>query len=61
MMRCNRCIFKEDWFCKEEHGDYYYIHDDELCPNFRPYWEKLTEKQKADIQKVVMGNDRNSI
>lgn len=58
MLRCARCVFEEDWFCKDDHGSYYYIHNEELCPNFRPYWEKLTKKQKMDIQKVVIRDEK---
>lgn len=49
-MRCEHCKYRYSWDCED-----YWVNDNRLCKDFKLDFDSLTDKQKKEIQKRLMG------
>ena len=49
-MRCEHCEYRYSWDCED-----WWVSDDKLCNDFKLDFDSLTDKQKKEIQKRLMG------
>jgi hypothetical protein len=54
MERCDYCVYRNSWDC----GDgWNRISNSSYCSEFKLDYDILSDKQKKQIQKVLMGDD----
>ena len=50
-MRCEHCEYRYSWDCEE-----WQVSNDYICKEFKLDFDTLTDKQKKEIQKRLMGD-----
>lgn len=53
MDRCDHCIYRNGWEC----GDGWRVWNDCMCYNFKLDFDTLSEKQKKEIQRRLLGKE----
>lgn len=54
-MRCEHCEYHYSWDCED-----YWISDSKICNDFKLDFDSLTDKQKKEIQKRLMGGSNET-
>ena len=50
LMRCEHCEYRYSWDCED-----WWVSNSKICNDFKLDFDSLTDKQKKEIQKRLMG------